>query len=203
MRATRVVRRLTAAGTPDGRGARRGETRSAIFAAALSLFAAQGVTATSVDDIAERAGTAKGSIFYNFGSKSGLVHELMLYHATRIGEVLAAAGDMPGVAGRRKILDALLTDIVQHPDVARLMLSELFHVEESWLEVVASWRAMMTHELEENLVAERGEDRRSSCSIQASAWVGATLATGLTWLLVNPELSHDEVLDTLVGMSLT
>ena len=44
-------------------------------------------------------------------------------------------------------------------------------------------------------------DMASSKSM--SAWVGATLATGLTWLLVNPELSHDEVLDTLVGMSLT
>ena len=51
---------------PDGRVARRQGTREAIMDAATELFAARGVTSTSIDDIAERAGIAKGSIYYNF-----------------------------------------------------------------------------------------------------------------------------------------
>ncbi|MBU4188117.1 MAG: TetR family transcriptional regulator, partial [Actinobacteria bacterium] len=60
---------VTAPVKADGRVARRQGTRELIMAAATELFAARGVTSTSIDDIAEAAGIAKGSIYYNFESK--------------------------------------------------------------------------------------------------------------------------------------
>ncbi len=57
--------------------ARRTRTRGLIVPAATALVAARGVTSTSIDDIADQAGIAKGSIYYNFGSKAGLVEAVL------------------------------------------------------------------------------------------------------------------------------
>lgn len=171
-----------------------------ILDAALALFAARGVTSTSVDDIALKAGIAKGSIYYNFGSKDNLVHELIERHATRLGQALAQAPRSPGARGRREILGTLLREIADHPDVAQLMVSEMFRTDRAWLEIVATWRYVMTEPLERNLLAEVGPDCAARCSLQASAFVGATLTAGLDWLLTHPDLSVDDVLDILSDM---
>ena len=76
----------------DGRVARRTGTREAIMDAATELFAARGVTSTSIDDIAAAAGIAKGSIYYNFESKAGLVEDLRAAGAEGVvADVQAAA----------------------------------------------------------------------------------------------------------------
>src|SRR4030088_2552948 len=52
--------------------ARRQATRQKLYAAAVPLIAEQGFSATTVDEIAERAGVAKGTVYYNFASKNDL-----------------------------------------------------------------------------------------------------------------------------------
>ncbi len=84
---------MTVASKPDGRVARREGTRELIMAAATDLFAARGVTSTSIDDIAEAAGIAKGSIYYNFESKAGLVEAILARSSELLTEALAKAGD--------------------------------------------------------------------------------------------------------------
>ena len=51
-----------------------GDSRSRIRSAALRLFAAQGVAATSLREIAREAGVAPGLVGHHFGGKDGL-HE--------------------------------------------------------------------------------------------------------------------------------
>jgi AcrR family transcriptional regulator len=47
-------------------------TIQAILAAAHKLFAAQGFEATSIDDIAVKAGVAKGAVYHHFSSKEDI-----------------------------------------------------------------------------------------------------------------------------------
>lgn len=47
-------------------------TKQAILAAALELGAQNGISGTTMDEVAERAGVAKGSVYYNFSSKDKL-----------------------------------------------------------------------------------------------------------------------------------
>jgi AcrR family transcriptional regulator len=49
------------------------ETREAIEAASVKLFAKQGIHATSVDDVARRAGISKGAIYWHYDSKEDLL----------------------------------------------------------------------------------------------------------------------------------
>src|SRR4051812_14450587 len=59
------------------RAKRSAERRGAILAAALDEFAARGFAATRLDDVAKRAGVAKGTIYLHFADKETLFQELI------------------------------------------------------------------------------------------------------------------------------
>src|SRR5712675_151679 len=61
----------------DPRAGRRAERREAILAAALEEFSARGFEATRLDDVARRAGVAKGTIYLYFRDKQSLFQELV------------------------------------------------------------------------------------------------------------------------------
>jgi AcrR family transcriptional regulator len=55
-----------------GRAAQGAETRAGLLAAARELFGEQGYAATSLDDVAARAGVTKGALYHHFGGKAEL-----------------------------------------------------------------------------------------------------------------------------------
>lgn len=75
----------TAAATPpkvspepaSNRASRAAERRQAIIDAALDEFIARGFTATRLDDVARRAGVAKGTIYLHFKDKESMFEELI------------------------------------------------------------------------------------------------------------------------------
>jgi AcrR family transcriptional regulator len=63
--------------SPSNRAARAAERREAIVEAALDEFIARGFAATRLDDVAKRAGVAKGTIYLHFKDKEALFQELV------------------------------------------------------------------------------------------------------------------------------
>jgi AcrR family transcriptional regulator len=51
-------------------------TRLALISAARDLFGERGYAATSIDDVAARAGVTKGALYHHFGGKSSLFQEV-------------------------------------------------------------------------------------------------------------------------------
>src|SRR5260221_9785436 len=62
---------------PSNRAERAAERREAIIEAALDEFIARGFTATRLDDVAKRAGVAKGTIYLHFKDKESMFEELI------------------------------------------------------------------------------------------------------------------------------
>ena len=60
------------ASAASNRAERTAERRAAIVEAAFDEFVARGFTATRIDDIAKRAGVAKGTIYLHFKDKEAL-----------------------------------------------------------------------------------------------------------------------------------
>src|SRR4051794_4094634 len=69
--------RRKSAPVPDPRAERQAARREAILSAALDEFSARGFAATRLDDIARRAGVAKGTIYLYFRDKESLFQELV------------------------------------------------------------------------------------------------------------------------------
>src|SRR6516162_1373048 len=81
-----------AGGPRVARDERRNERRTAILSAALEEFAARGFAATRLDDVARRAGVAKGTIYLHFRDKESLFQELVrAMLSPLVGTIEAAA----------------------------------------------------------------------------------------------------------------
>ena len=61
----------------SNRAERAAERRQAIIEAALDEFISRGFTATRLDDVAKRAGVAKGTIYLHFKDKESMFEELI------------------------------------------------------------------------------------------------------------------------------
>src|SRR6202795_4535970 len=72
-----VLPKLPAAKPSSNRAERAAERRAAIIEAALDEFIARGFTATRLDDVAKRAGLAKGTIYLHFRDKESMFEELI------------------------------------------------------------------------------------------------------------------------------
>src|SRR6185436_12453055 len=84
------------------------ENREAILRAARALVAQRGAHAVSLDDVAERAGLGRTTIFEQFGSKKGLLTALEDDATQRAGGETLFAALSSGDAVRA--IEAILTD---------------------------------------------------------------------------------------------
>jgi AcrR family transcriptional regulator len=102
--------------------------RQLILAAALEEFSARGFAAARLEDVARRAGVAKGTIYLYFSDKETLFQELVRAELSPIVTALEAApmGDLP----LRKVAERLVTMFAREifnthrKDVIRLVLTE-------------------------------------------------------------------------------
>ena len=112
----------------SSRAERAAERRAAIVAAALDEFIARGFTATRLDDVAKRAGVAKGTIYLHFKDKETLFEELV---RTAIVPVVDRMTTPPPIGGSvREALEAFaktfLREVVatRRADIIRLIVAE-------------------------------------------------------------------------------
>src|SRR5262245_52020445 len=98
---------------PQKRPQRQAERRDAILAAALEEFSASGFAAARLDDVARRAGVAKGTIYLYFRDKETLFQELIRTMVSPIIGALEAAqmADLPARAIAETIADLFVREI--------------------------------------------------------------------------------------------
>ena len=102
--------------------------RAAILAAALEEFTARGYEGARLDDVAKRAGVAKGTIYLYFADKEALFQDLV---RSMVHPVLGTIEKMHGIdIPARMLVEGLLGTFVREvygtrrKDLIRLILSE-------------------------------------------------------------------------------
>jgi AcrR family transcriptional regulator len=110
------------------RAERAAERRAAIVQAAMDEFIARGFTATRLDDIAKRAGVAKGTIYLHFKDKESMFEELI--RTAIVPLVGRIAGPPPASGSVRDMIETValtfIREIVATPraDIVRLIIAE-------------------------------------------------------------------------------
>jgi AcrR family transcriptional regulator len=109
---------------------RRRETaenrRAAILRAARAVFARQGFANTMMDDIAEAAGVAKGTVYLYFASKDQIFMEALLERAREL-ETLASSALAAAGSCREKIrvfIEVRVRYLREHQDFFRIYGAE-------------------------------------------------------------------------------
>jgi AcrR family transcriptional regulator len=95
------------------RAERREQTREELLTAAEACFVADGFHATSVDEVAERAGYTKGAVYSNFASKEDLFFGV---YQRRVERTLTEVVPALRRAGAERALDRLATATIQRRD---------------------------------------------------------------------------------------
>jgi AcrR family transcriptional regulator len=146
-----------------GRKARSGERREATLAAALDEFSSRGFEAARLEDVARRAGVAKGTIYLYFRDKENLFQELIRAMLTPLVGTIEAMGqaDVPLPVLADRIVDLFVSQVydTRRKDVVRLMISEgrrfpklaEFYYREVLSRIIAAVRALLQR------AAARGE----------------------------------------------
>lgn len=121
----RTTARRRAAPAPEKRQVER---RTAILDAALAEFSERGFSAARLDDVARRAGIAKGTIYLYFRDKETLFAELI---RTRLVPIVGTlqhlqAADIPIRVLAERLIDVFVDEVfgTQRKDVIRLMIGE-------------------------------------------------------------------------------
>lgn len=185
-----------------GTSPRREATRQKLYEAAVTLIAEQGFSATTVDEIAERAGVAKGTVYYNFASKSVLFEELLRHGVGLLTASLREASGEVARAGGSKVdaLDAMIRAglgfIARYPAFTQLYVAELWRTNRTWQSTLMVVRGQVVAAIEDVLregVAAGEFSEGIDVPLTAAALVGMVLVAALDWQAFQPERSLDDV----------
>lgn len=186
----------------DTSSTRRGATRQRLYEAAVTLIAEQGFSSTTVDEIADRAGVAKGTVYYNFRSKTELFEQLLRHGVDRLTAELQRAADDTVAAGGSRVdaLDAMVRSglhfIDRYPAFTQLYVAELWRTNRSWRPTLVTLRSQVIAVVETVLrdaVAKQELSEEIDVPLTAAALVGMVLVSALDWQSFQPDRSLDEV----------
>ena len=117
-----------AAKPASNRAERSAERRAAIVEAAMDEFIACGFAATRLDDVAKRAGVAKGTLYLHFKDKESMFEELI---RTAIVPLIGRMQAPPPIGGSvRDAVEAFAQTFIQEVastrrgDIVRLIVAE-------------------------------------------------------------------------------
>lgn len=174
------------------------KTRARLFGVATELFGEKGFGATTVDEIAERAGVAKGTVYYHFGSKVELVEALIAEGLEPLERQMREV--VAGTGSAREALEALvraeLAFIRDNRQFAKLVVTELWREDRVWRETLMLIRQRIVSVIREQVergIAE-GELRNDlDANFAASAVFALTATAALDWLAFDAARPLDEV----------
>ena len=162
-------------------------TRERILQAAMAVFAERGYQAASMDEIARRAGSSKGGVYFHFANKQAIFEALIVELVSVLeGAVREAIGREHGALAR---VDAALGVVIRtfstHRALTHLLLVETGGLGHPFDQEVRAARAVFVGVIESYLaeaVAE-GAIAPLDTRVAACVWLGGINEVVLQWLL--------------------
>jgi TetR/AcrR family fatty acid metabolism transcriptional regulator len=162
-------------------------TRERILQAATAVFAERGYTAASVDEIARRAGSSKGGVYFHFANKQAIFEALIAELVTMLEhDVREAIEHQHGALAKvDAALSVVIATVSAHRGLTHLLLVETSGLGPPIDQEMRAARAMFIRVIESYLaqaVAE-GSIAPIDTGVAACVWLGAISEVVLHWLL--------------------
>lgn len=170
-------------------------TKQKLFDATLRLAGTKGMVGLTVDEIAAEAGVAKGTVYYNFGSKDGLIDALLRYGVDLLADRLRKAEEV------EDLVDGALSYFADYPAFAQLLVSELWRTPGQWHDTLTLLRDDIISIVKEHMQRLTDEGRLPEgvqTSTASAALFGTLLVVALDWQVFQPQRSRDEVRESVM-----
>ncbi len=143
-----------------------GPAKIPVFRAAIELFSENDYSGTTMDEIALRAGVAKGTLFYRYGSKSKLMGKLLADGGVALAEsIKQACATTSEIRQWRVVIDVLVNSVAEHPSFAKLLLAEFWRSDRPWSEEILATRTLIVDTLASYLPQNGGGLRSRATSL--------------------------------------
>lgn len=185
------------------RPARTNATKQRLFDASMELIGERGAAGVTVDEIAAAAGVSKGTVYYNFGSKSDLIAQL-LRHGVDI--MLGRLQTIEGLhADPLEAMEAMLGQAMDfmddYPSFARLWISENWRTPSEWgklfVELRSELLAVIGSAIEKVATTYTVDTGIARGSLEA-AMFGAIFVVGLDRQTYNPERTREQSITAIM-----
>ena len=167
-------------------GRDKAATRERILQAAMAVFGERGYQAAGMDEIARRAGSSKGGVYFHFANKQAIFEALIGELVTLLeAETRAAISHAHGALDR---VDAALSVAIRtfsaHPGLTRLLLVEANGLGHPFDQELRAARAVFLGVIESYLrhAVEEGAIAPLDTRVAACVWLGAINEVVVQWL---------------------
>lgn len=175
------------------------EKQCIIYEAALKVFSEYGFERSTMDDIAEVAGIAKGTIYYNYRSKRELflaiIDDAIDKMTDRMEKIIENPGDVS--LKLEKIIEVQLNFYDEYKNYCKVLLSEvLWSLGGHWQEEAEKVRQKIFGQVEKVVAGgiEQGNlSPELSSKTVSSALFGMTVVTGFNYFLFEKNYSLENV----------
>lgn len=188
--------------------ARTHRKRLPIFDAAVAVFSEKGFARATMEEIAKRAGIAKGTLYNNYRSKKelflSLIEEGIERLESAVGREVARREDIPGKL--EALIGAQLSFFEEYRDYCKLLLSEVWGLGTRWEEQVERLRSgyiRIIRDLIEKGQAEGVIRKNLEVDAAATAVFGAVAVAALNAFVFETRYRYESILQTLKELLLT
>ena len=179
-------------------------TKQRLFDAALRLVGERGAAGVTVEQIAVKAGVAKGTVYYNFGSKDGLVDALLKHGVELLAAELNAAERVTDADQALEMLvDRALGFFAKYPAFAQLLVSEMWRTPGQWHDTLSLLRddiVAIVKQVVQRRVDAGGLTSGVNVGTASAALFGTLLVVALDWQVFQPQRSKAEVRDSVLTL---
>ncbi|MET3206162.1 AcrR family transcriptional regulator [Arthrobacter sp. UYEF6] len=188
------------------RPARTNATRQKLFDASMELIGQRGAAGVTVDEIAAAAGVSKGTVYYNFGSKSDLIAQLLRHGVDILKARLISEAGQPGsdpLVSMEAMIGQAMDFMADYPSFARLWMSENWRTPSEWRDTFAALRAELLAVIGaaiESVAAVYPVDETISRGSLETAIFGACFVVGLDRQTYNPERTRDQSVAAIMAI---
>ncbi|MDI3194224.1 TetR/AcrR family transcriptional regulator [Pseudarthrobacter sp. AL07] len=188
------------------RPARTNATRQKLFDASMELIGQRGAAGVTVDEIAAAAGVSKGTVYYNFGSKSDLIAQLLRHGVDILKARLISEARQPGsdpLVSMEAMIGQAMDFMADYPSFARLWVSENWRTPSEWRDTFAVLRAELLAVIGaaiESVAAVYPVDETISRGSLETAIFGACFVVGLDRQTYNPERTRDQSVAAIMAI---
>jgi len=174
-------------------------TRQAILDAAHKLIIKQGFAATSMRQIAERAGLALGGIYNHFASKEE-VFRAIVAERHPFFQIIPILNSVEGGTVEEFVRDAahtMVAELGHHPDFLNLMLTEIVEFKGRHVPILFEKMFPMIMPLAHRIASLDGEMRQIPPAVLMRAFLGMFFSFYITEILIGRAMPKDMQVNAL------
>lgn len=160
------------------------DKKNNLLEAATIIFAEKGYKNASVDEIVEKAKTAKGTFYYHFKSKEDLFLSLIDTGIDKLSDKMMIEADKyhNPIQKVEAVIASQYKFFTTNQDICQMLLSEIWHTESRWKQVYVEKRNKYIKAMEQSIKAGQENnlfDSKIDAKIAAIAIFGLVATSAL------------------------